>query len=145
MAGRIVVQWDKDALEEAGLVKIDLLGLRMLAVLSETEQLLAEAGTPVDLDRLTFDDPAIYQMLAQAVHFGFRLGEVSCPTRYMPEASSINFRRSCVYGLGVLATGVAFRLNALGLRASPIFSESGRRLSAGGVGERGSIAGRTRP
>lgn len=42
------------------------------------------------------------QMICQAVQAGFRIGEISCPTRYFPEASSINFSRSVVYGLGVL-------------------------------------------
>ena len=46
------------------------------------------------------------QMLAQCVHFGFRIGEVSCPTKYFDEASSINFRRSVKYGFGVLGTSV---------------------------------------
>ncbi len=56
-----------------------------------------------------YDDDFIFdnQMLVQAAYFGFRLGEISCPTRYFAEASSINFRRSCVYGLGVL--GVSLR------------------------------------
>src|SRR4249920_2043261 len=44
------------------------------------------------------------QMLAQCVHFGFQIGEVSCPTKYFEDASSINLRRSLVYGLGVLRT-----------------------------------------
>jgi glycosyltransferase involved in cell wall biosynthesis len=51
-----------------------------------------------------YDDDFIFdnQMLAQAMYFGWRLGELSCPTRYFDEASSINFKRSCEYGLGVL-------------------------------------------
>jgi glycosyltransferase involved in cell wall biosynthesis len=51
-------------------------------------------------DDFVFDN----QMLAQAAMFGFRIGEISCPTRYFAEASSINFSRSVVYGLGVVAT-----------------------------------------
>ena len=54
-------------------------------------------------DDFVFDN----QMLAQCVHFGFRVGEVSCPTKYFKEASSINLRRSVVYGLGVLRTTVS--------------------------------------
>src|SRR3982750_539871 len=50
------------------------------------------------------------QALAQCIHFGFRVGEVSCPTKYFPEASSINFRRSVKYGLGVLVTALEFAL-----------------------------------
>lgn len=68
------------------------------------------------------------QMLAQAAAFDFRLGEISCPTRYFAEASSINFRRSCIYGLGVLRTAVEFRLHRLGWRKDAKFEATGRRL-----------------
>ncbi|MCK9540315.1 glycosyltransferase family 2 protein [Dokdonella sp.] len=57
-------------------------------------------------DDFVFDN----QMLVQALAFGFRVGEISCPTRYFPEASEINFRRSVVYGLGVLRTAWMYRL-----------------------------------
>ena len=50
------------------------------------------------------------QMLAQIVYAGFDIGEITCPTKYFPEASSINFRRSCKYGFGVLRTSFQFRL-----------------------------------
>jgi len=69
-------------------------------------------------DDFVFDN----QMLAQCIHFGFRLGELSCPARYFPEASSINFRRSVTYGLGVLETSVRFRLKQWGW-ANPIIFE----------------------
>ena len=61
-------------------------------------------------DDFVFDN----QMLAQAVIFGFRIGEISCPTKYFTDASSINFRRSVVYGLGVVATSLQFRLHRWG-------------------------------
>jgi glycosyltransferase involved in cell wall biosynthesis len=57
-------------------------------------------------DDFVFDN----QMLAQVLAFGFRIGEISCPTKYMPEASSISFRRSTIYGLGVVKTSVKYRL-----------------------------------
>jgi glycosyltransferase involved in cell wall biosynthesis len=76
-------------------------------------------------DDFVFDN----QMLAQAVMFGFRIGEISCPTRYFPEASSINFSRSVVYGMGVLATSLRFRVHRLGLRRDPLFDRAGRKLS----------------
>ena len=75
-------------------------------------------------DDFVFDN----QMLAQAASFGFRIGEISCPTRYFPEASSISFRRSVVYGLGVLNTSVRFRLAKSGLRKDPLFDPDGRKL-----------------
>jgi len=74
-------------------------------------------------DDFVFDN----QMLAQAVYFGFRIGEISCPTRYFPEASSINFRRSVVYGLGVLETSLSFRLHRLGLRRSALYDDMKER------------------
>ncbi len=67
-------------------------------------------------DDFVFDN----QMLVQAVHFGFRVGEISCPTKYFEEASSINFRRSVTYGFGVLRTACDFRLKRLGL-VNPAF------------------------
>ena len=67
-------------------------------------------------DDFVFDN----QMLAQIVWSGYRIGELSCPTKYFQEASSINFRRSVIYGLGVLWTGVQFRLNRMGLLHSPL-------------------------
>ena len=74
---------------------------------------------PLDLcsDDFVFDN----QMLAQVVNAGFTIGEISCPTRYFAEASSINFRRSVKYGLGVLKTSAAFRLNRMGLYHNKIF------------------------
>ena len=63
------------------------------------------------------------QMLAQATYFGFAIGEISCPTRYFPEASSIGFRLSTVYGLGVVKTSVQFRLQRWGLIRSSIFDD----------------------
>ena len=62
------------------------------------------------------------QMLAQIIWFGYRIGELTCPTKYFEGAFSINFRRSIVYGVGVLKTALDFRLQKWGLRDSPIFS-----------------------
>ena len=74
-----------------------------------------------DSDDFVFDN----QMIVQVMWFGYRIGELSCPTKYFEEASSINFRRSVVYGLGVLRTAFQFRLCKLGLASSPMF-EKGR-------------------
>lgn len=63
------------------------------------------------------------QMLAQIIWFGYQVAEISCPTKYFPEASSINFQRSVKYGLGCLATAVSFRLARQGLRRSKLFPE----------------------
>src|SRR5215467_1200832 len=77
-------------------------------------------------DDFVFDN----QMLAQCVHFGFHIGEVSCPTKYFEEASSINFRRSVTYGLGVLATALQFALQRAGIASFGIFNAKGRKLEA---------------
>ena len=70
-------------------------------------------------DNFVFDN----QMLVQAVHFGFRIGEISCPTRYFPEASSIDFVNSVRYGFGVLNTTLQFRLQRWGLANAKIFKK----------------------
>jgi glycosyltransferase involved in cell wall biosynthesis len=75
-------------------------------------------------DDFVFDN----QILAQCAYFGFRIGEVSCPTRYREESSSINFRRSVVYGFGVLATCLKFRLQHMKLAHFRMFDRSGRRI-----------------
>jgi glycosyltransferase involved in cell wall biosynthesis len=61
------------------------------------------------------------QFLVQAVHFGFRLGDIPVPVRYFSEASSINFKRSVKYGFGTLRTLASFWLNRLHLYRSPLF------------------------
>jgi len=76
-------------------------------------------------DDFVFDN----EMLAQAVRFGFRIGEISCPTKYFEDASSINLRRSMKYGIGVLLTSARYVLQKWGLRTFRIFAADGRRLS----------------
>ena len=68
-------------------------------------------------DDFVFDN----QMIAQILWHGFTIGEVSCPTKYFKEASSINFRRSVKYGFGCLGVAVKFRLAKLGLAKSGLF------------------------
>jgi len=80
------------------------------------------------LDRNSNDFVFDNQMLAQIIWFGYRIGELTCPTRYFTDASSINFRRALVYGLGVLKTSLQFRMQRWGLRAWEIFSN---RLKGG--------------
>ena len=61
------------------------------------------------------------QMLSQVIYRGFRVGEISCPAKYFPEASSIDFHRSVIYGLGVLKTSISFRRARLGFDRGTIF------------------------
>jgi glycosyltransferase involved in cell wall biosynthesis len=77
-------------------------------------------------DDFIFDN----QMLAQSVMFGFRIGEISCPTRYFEEASSINFRRSVKYGLDVLLTTASFVAHRAGIAKSPLFDATGRKVTS---------------
>ena len=88
-------------------------------------RVLEELPLEENSDDFVFDN----QMLAQVIYFGYRVGEVSCPTRYFAEASSINFRRSVTYGLGVLATSAQFRLQRLGLGNYRMFNREGGRLT----------------
>ena len=92
-----------------------------------SRKVLLELPLLENSDDFVFDN----QMLAQCVHFGFRIGEVSCPTKYFAEASSINFRRSVTYGFGVLWTSLQFALQRFGLANFRIFSLKGRRLDPG--------------
>jgi glycosyltransferase involved in cell wall biosynthesis len=91
-----------------------------------SRKVLTELPLLENSDDFVFDN----QMLAQCVHFGFRIGEVSCPTKYFKEASSINFRRSVKYGFGVLATTLHFAAQRIGLLHLPRFSEQGRKLES---------------
>lgn len=68
-------------------------------------------------DDFVFDN----EMLAQAVAYGFSIGEISCPTKYFPEASSISFRRSIRYGIGVVGTTVKFALYQSGVWRCQLF------------------------
>jgi glycosyltransferase involved in cell wall biosynthesis len=76
-------------------------------------------------DDFVFDN----QMIAQAVMFGFRIGEISCPTKYFQEASSINFKRSVTYGLGVLSTTASLVAHKWGILHNPRFAPQGRKVN----------------
>jgi len=95
-----------------------------------SRKVLLEIPLLENSDDFVFDN----QVLAQCVNFGFRIGEVSCPTKYFEEASSINFRRSVTYGLGVLGTTLQFALQRAGLAHFRIFSAKGRKLEPGYAG-----------
>ncbi len=69
-------------------------------------------------DDFVFDN----QMLSQIIYGGFNIGEVTCPTRYIKDSSSISFRRSVVYGIGVVMTSVEFRLHRWGLCCNRLFA-----------------------
>ena len=81
-------------------------------------------------DDFVFDN----QILCQAIHFGFSIGEISTPCRYFPEASSIGPWSSARYGVGVLSTAVLYRLNRWRLARPAFLSGEGRRLGDGKIG-----------
>ncbi len=85
-----------------------------------SRKVLEELPLLANSDDFVFDN----QMLTQAIAFGCHVGEISCPTRYSPEASSISFRRSVIYGLGVLVTSIKYRLWKWRLIKSRLFRAS---------------------
>jgi hypothetical protein len=89
-----------------------------------TREILQTLPLEENTDDFAFDN----EMLAQAVYFGFRIGEISCPTRYFPEASSLSFARSVKYGLGVISTSIRYRLQKWGCMHFGIFRKEGARL-----------------
>jgi len=89
-----------------------------------SRQLLLRLPLEENDDDFAFDN----QMLVQAAYFGFKIAEVTCPTAYFEEASSISFRRSVTYGFGVLRAAADFRLARMGLSKPDFLNENGRRL-----------------
>jgi len=88
-----------------------------------TREVLEDIPFLRNSDDFVFDN----EMLSQCIYRGFRIGEISCPTKYFPEASSINFRRSVTYGVGVLRTSVNFRLSCSGIDRGTVFEGLTRR------------------
>ncbi|HTF03310.1 MAG TPA: glycosyltransferase family 2 protein [Bacteroidia bacterium] len=82
-----------------------------------SKEVLTGINYQVNSDDFVFDN----QMLSQIVYGGFEIAEITCPTKYFPEASSINFRRSLKYGLGCMAVSLKHRFNKWGLMKSEIY------------------------
>src|SRR3984885_7654103 len=91
-----------------------------------SRELLEKLPLAENSDDFVFDN----QMIAQAVMFGFKIGEISCPTKYFREASSISFKRSVEYGLGVLSTTISFVAHKWGIRRIPRFDPAGKRITS---------------
>ncbi len=89
-----------------------------------TRELLLRLPLLENSNDFVFDN----QMLAQAIYFGFRIGEISCPTKYFKEASSINFTRSCRYGIGVLGVSAQVMLRRLGVGRYRFLDPEGARI-----------------
>jgi len=90
-----------------------------------SKQVLETLPLAENSDSFVFDN----QVLAQALTFAFRIGEISCPARYFPEASSINFKRSVGYGLGVVKTSIEFWATRHQLAHPKYLSDKGHRLT----------------
>lgn len=82
-----------------------------------SRRLLLQLPLQKNSDDFVFDN----QMLAQIIWFGYTVAEVSCPTQYFPEASTINFQRSLKYGIGCLVTALTFSLAKFQVVDSPLF------------------------
>jgi glycosyltransferase involved in cell wall biosynthesis len=82
-----------------------------------SREVLTRINYHANSDDFVFDN----QMLSQIVYAGFEIAEITCPTKYFKEASSINFRRSVKYGLGCLSVSLTHRLNKWGLMKSEIY------------------------
>lgn len=92
-----------------------------------SKEILESLPLEENSDDFVFDN----EMLGQIAYAGFIIGEVTCPTKYFEEASSINFKRSMKYGFGVLRVSITYRLNRWGLLKSRIFDlANGKRLPA---------------
>lgn len=89
-----------------------------------TREVLETLPLEENSDDFVFDS----EMLVQTVYFGFKIGELSCPTRYFREASSINFRRSVKYGFGVLGSIMKYLAGRWGIRETLILRRDGRKI-----------------
>lgn len=87
-----------------------------------SRKVLESINYKANSDDFVFDN----QMLAQIFYAGFEIAEVTCPTKYFPEGSSINFRRSLTYGTGVMMTAFAYAFQRMGLISLKIFDKPGR-------------------
>lgn len=88
-----------------------------------SKEVLETINYHANSDDFVFDN----QMLSQIFYAGFEIAEITCPTKYFPEASSIDFKRSVKYGLGVLKTSLIHRLNKMGLLHSNIYKQKNKQ------------------
>jgi hypothetical protein len=89
-----------------------------------SRQVLESLSLEENSDDFLFDN----EMLAQAIYFNYQIGEISCPTKYFAEASSISFKRSVKYGVGVLWTSLKFRMQRMGVGRFRLFESERTRL-----------------
>ncbi|MEJ2211662.1 MAG: error-prone DNA polymerase, partial [Anaerolineae bacterium] len=105
MPGRVVVQWDKDSVEDAGLIKIDLLGLRTLGAVDEAlGHIRRGRGLALDLDRLPLDDPAVYDLLQRADTVGCFQVESRAQAQMLPRLRPTRFE-DIIVGVALIRPG----------------------------------------
>jgi error-prone DNA polymerase len=105
MPGRVVVQWDKDSVEDAGLIKIDLLSLRTLGVVEEAvRHIRAQRGIDLDIDHLPLDDRAIYDLLQRADTVGCFQVESRAQAQMLPKLQPTRFE-DIVIGVALIRPG----------------------------------------
>lgn len=90
-----------------------------------SKEVLSELPLGENSNDFVFDN----QMLCQIIYFEYPIGEISCPTKYFPEASSINFMRSCQYGFGVLFASIQVAVQRLGFMQFDFLNKNGKKLS----------------
>ncbi|MBT6006362.1 MAG: glycosyltransferase family 2 protein, partial [Prolixibacteraceae bacterium] len=83
-----------------------------------TKEILEKINYNKNSDNFVFDN----QMLAQIWYAGYEIAEITCPTKYFDDASSINLKNSSIYGIGVLKTSIQFRLQKWGMAKNKIFN-----------------------
>lgn len=91
MPGRVVLQWDKDDCEDLGIVKVDFLGLGMMAVLQDAFEICSERGRPVDLGHIPKDDPATFRLIQEADTVGVFQIESRAQMATLPRMKPVNF------------------------------------------------------
>lgn len=84
-----------------------------------TKEVLNDINIKANSDDFVFDN----QMLSQIFYTGYEISEITCPTKYFPEASSINFKRSFIYGMGCMRTSIEYRLNKWSIIRTDRFSK----------------------
>jgi error-prone DNA polymerase len=105
MPGRVVVQWDKDSVEDAGLIKIDLLGLRTLGAVEETlAHIRSQPDVDLDVDNLPLDDPAVFDLLQRADTVGCFQVESRAQAQMLPRLRPERFE-DIVVGVALIRPG----------------------------------------
>jgi error-prone DNA polymerase len=120
MPGHIVVQWDKDSLEDAGLIKLDLLGLRMVGVLSATVDTMCQlTGTAPDLNALPLDDPTLFDLVRRSDTIGIFQVESRAQQRMAPRLQPVGFA-DLIVQIAIIRPGPPKAAPSIPISAAPV-------------------------